>query len=293
MLKRNDRILGSFIGAGLAGAIMLGLAAPVAAEPWLIDFDTAMDGSPFAGNTIFGNGDGTAFQRYSDGIPSAGVGVTISAESHRNSSKEIDLAVGFDSRLHHTRDRDLEDAFSATGTDLNGNPVSNGAGGEYGNILIVQSSEDRDTRRCKNATTSGVCNAADDEASGGELRFDFSETVVLLGMHVFDTEESGGHVRFLDDFGNDIEGTSVIALTEVGDRGVGFLGFADGVVARTMIVTFTGSGAIDNIRGNRVAVNGGSNSTSVPEPATIASFALGLFLLGIFRRWREVVPTPS
>ena len=169
----------------------------------------------------------------------------------------------------------------SVGTDLNGNPVSNGG---YGNILIVQSSENKGTRRCKNAAD--VCNKADDEAYGGELRFDFSETVVLLGMHVFDTEESGGNVRFLDDFGNDIDSNAIIRLTEVGDSSVGFLSFGDGIEARTMIVTLTGSGAVDNIRGNRIVEPGGTNTTSVPEPATMASFAMGLLLLGLIRRRR-------
>lgn len=283
MSKRTNITYRVLRRAGLAGALLLGMATMAAAEPWMIDFDTDTDGSPFAGNTIFGNGDGTLFQRYDDGIPEAGVGVTISAESHRNSSKEIDLAVGFDSTRYNTRDRDLEDPFTPTGTDLNGDPVSNSG---YGNILIVQSSEDRGTRRCATKTDTGICNKADDEAYGGELRFDFSETVVLLGMHVFDTEESGGNVRFLDDAGNDIASDAVIALAEVGDRGVGFLGFGngDGVRARTMIVTFTGSGAIDNIRGNRIADGGGPNPTSVPEPGTMASFAFGLLLLGLYRR---------
>ena len=57
------------------------------------------------------------------------------------------------------------------------------------------------------------------------MRFDFSEMVVLLGMHEFDTEESGGNVRFLDGIGNDIANNAVIQLTEVGDSSVGFRRF--------------------------------------------------------------------
>jgi hypothetical protein len=278
---RENGIIRNFIRAGLAGAIVIGLAAPAAADPWMIDFDTDMDGSTFAGNTIFGNGDGSAYQRYDDGIPEAGVGVSISAESHRGGRKVIDLAVGFDSSASNTRDSDLEEQFTPVGNDLDGSSVSSGG---YGNILIVQSSEDKGTRRCKNAAD--VCNKADDEAYGGKLRFDFSETVVLLGMHVFDTEESDGNVRFLDDSGNDIANNAVIQLAEVGDSSVGFLSFGDGVEARTMIVTLTGSGAIDNIRGNRIAEAGGTNTASVSEPATMASFAMGLLLLGLIRRRR-------
>jgi len=108
-------------------------------------------------------------------------------------------------------------------------------------------------------------------------------------MYVVDTEERGGNVRFLDDSGNDIVNTPVIALTEVGDSSFGFLSFGDGVEARTMIVTLMGSGAIDNIRGNRIAEAGGTNTASVPEPATMASFAMGLLLLGLIRRRRATI----
>lgn len=270
------RKFGSFrtILRAAAGAALLVLAAPAAADPWMIDFDTDTDGSPFASNTIFGNGDGSLFQRYEDGIPNAGVGVTISAKSFSHNYKKKDLAVGFDSTLSGTRDSDLEAPFNPVGQDLNGNPVSDGSNGEYGNILIVQSSEDKKTRRCARKTDTGICNHADDEANGGELRFDFTETVLLLGLNVFDTEEGGGNVRFLDEFGDEIEDAPVIALADVGDNGVAFLGFGDGVEARSLLVTFAGSGAIDNITGNRIA-SPGPTTTPVSEPATVASFAFG------------------
>lgn len=89
MSIRENGLIRNFIRAGLAGAIVIGLAAPAAADPWMIDFDTDPDpdGSTFAGNTIFGNGDGSAFQRYDDGIPGAGIDVTISAESHRGGTR--------------------------------------------------------------------------------------------------------------------------------------------------------------------------------------------------------------
>ena len=102
------------------------------------------------------------------------------------------FAVGFETTRIKTRDGDLEDHFTPFGTDLNGNPVSNSG---YGTILIVQSGKDKKTRRCATETDTVICKHAYDAAYGGELRFHFSETIVLLGKHVFDIEE--GAVRFI------------------------------------------------------------------------------------------------
>jgi len=83
----------------------------------------------------------------------------------------------------------------------------------------------------------------------------------------------------------------VVVLAEVGDRGVGLLGFGDCVRARTMIMTFIGSGAIDKISGNRIGSPGGSKKTPLPEPSTLASFPLGLVCLGLFRRHETITAT--
>ena len=65
----------------LAGAALVGLAGTASAAPWVIDFDTKPGGGTFAGDTKFGNGNGTQFQRYQgvNTIPgSNGKNVTIS-----------------------------------------------------------------------------------------------------------------------------------------------------------------------------------------------------------------------
>ena len=59
----------------------------------------------------------------------------------------------------------------------------------------MQSGKDKKTRRCATETDTVICKHAYDAAYGSELRFHFSETIVLLGKHVFDIEE--GAVRFI------------------------------------------------------------------------------------------------
>lgn len=273
--------MNKFSSAFLAGAFLIGLSAPALADPWTIDFDTDTDGiTPFASNTIFGNGDGTQFQRYTDGIAGANTGVTISASGGQ------DLAVGFDTRLTGTRDKDLQklrlrnngsirrDGFNVVNDnslphdntiDLDGPVPDRG----YGNILIVQEVT------CNGGGQS--CNRADDNV-GGSLTFAFDTAVTLLGMHVFDTEEGGGNVQFLDELGNEV--ANLAPLPNVGNEGVGFMEFGgpDGILAHTMIVTFSGSGAVDNIRGN--------SPTNISEPTAMALFGVGLVAMGVYRRRR-------
>jgi len=322
-------IMKKFIFAGLGAMCALGLALPASAANWVIDFDTAPDGSAFASNTIFGDGDGTGFQRFEAGIFGAsGIRVTISVESDFNSLGEINLAVGYDSTLYtdpilgitNTRDPDLVEEFLT--------PLDSSAPSGYRNILIIQSSEDADTRSCATLPSTGVCDPisvassgggsssddssdsngvggagnssdsngavsgnssdsndttlvhrADDEGAGGRLIFDFDTAVDLVGLNVFDIEDTQpGSVTFLDASGNEI---GVLTMPTTNDNGVAFMEFgeiAQGVARMT--VEFNGSGAIDNITGQA--------SATIPEPGTLALFGVGLIGLTALRRRRKI-----
>ena len=252
----------SFVTVAMIGFLVSGPAGA-----WVIDFDDGVGGE-FAANTIFGNGDGTSFQRYTAGIPASAASVAISADNNRSSGP--DLAVGFDSTNGSSRDNDLEELFD---------PIGGSASSGYGNILIIQSGENDFTSSCATTPGSGgVCdgNRADDEAQGGTLTFSFDQSVRLFGLDIFDTEEGGGQVTFLDEDGIDIVGTPLTA-PNVGDNGVGFMDFgSEGIIAKTLIVEFRGSGALDNIRGDTVS--------QVTEPATLGLFGASLIALGLYRR---------
>lgn len=256
----------------LAGAAIVGFAGTASAAPWVIDFDNGVDtnGDPttFAGNTIFGNGSG--YQRYDGigdgGIPGADATVRIRAfDRYWNSRK----AVGYDTTQTDGEDPDLQENFNSPfGNDLDGNPVQNSG---YGNVLIVQEGS------C-GSTSGGVCRDADDERYGGWLKFEFDQTVRLLGMNVLDNEERYGKVYF--NYGQDDQ--VVLDLPTMTNHDVTFMTFngSEGILANTMKVKFKGSGAIDNITGD-------TPGNEVSEPASLALFGIGLAAMGVYRRRRK------
>lgn len=287
-----------FFSFCLYGAVAAFLAAPASAEIWNMDFDNGVDefgnDITFDSNTIFsapGGQDGK-WQRYDggtagnsstnpgdSGIPNTNVKVKIDVWNGRGRKG---YAVGFDSSLSNTRDSDLEQAFI---------PQQSGvASSGYRNILIIQSHEKSYTKNCGGGLYGdGVCesdyhNKADDEGYGGDIVFEFDQEVTLFKMNIFDIEESGGKVKFADEDGNWIETVDIPAMD---DNGVGLLTFNGdiGIKAHSMMVWLAGSGAIDNIMGD-TALTPPDPTTSVPEPATMGLFGLGLVAMGLYRRRR-------
>lgn len=289
-----------FFSFCLYGAVAAFLAAPASAEVWNIDFDNGVDelgnDITFDSNTIFSapGGWNGRWQRYDagtagtstknpadGGIPNSNVNVKIDVWNggrrdiygNRVYGGSKGYAVGFDSSLSGTRDRDLEDPFI---------PQQNGiASSGYRNILIIQSHEDYYTRKCGGGLYgSGVCSEADDEGKGGDIVFEFDQEVTLFKMNIFDIEESGGKVKFADADGNWIH---TVDIPSMDNNGVGLLTFngEEGFKAHKMMVWLAGSGGIDNIMGDSP-----TTTTNVPEPATLGLFGLGLVAMGLYRRRR-------
>ncbi len=256
----------------------------------------------YDGQTNTGNSGNIASD---NGIPgSNNVAVTIKAWN--GGSGYNTFAVGFDSSLSPTFDGDLQQDFkNPTPTQLNNSPrLSTDALNGYRNVLIIQSNDSNKLRHCggeygtsthKQVLNTGVCSNpgdlndtpgpkdnikdyANDERSGGDIKFVFEEEVTLFKMNIFDIEEDGGKVKFYDEDGQLVE---MIDIPEVGDNGVGLLTFNGdiGIKASKMLVWLAGSGAIDNIMGD-------TPTTSIPEPGTMALFGIGLGAMGFYRRRR-------
>lgn len=139
-----------------------------------------------------------------------------------------------------------------------------------------------------------MCASPDDDYSGGYLKFVFTEAVNLTGMDVFDIDhgEAGSKVYFFNEGeGWGDSGVETIDLpTSIGDGNVGFVGFGDkGQNITMMKIKFTGSGAIDNIRGQSDDPQGGE----VPEPGALAIILTGLLGYGLTRRKRTSVITTA
>ena len=302
LLKQEFCIMRKLFGISLFAAAAVLMVGPASAEMWNIDFDTGLDANgdeiSFAANTIFSDRTGDNWQRYdglSDGNTNPGNppdgGIPDSNVAGDRIKVNIDVwtaqcqngfTVGFDSTNQSSRDPDLEEHFTAVSSSL---PYHTSQTNGYDNVLIIQSRENSDTRSCGGGLSgSGVCenNKADDEASGGDIVFEFDREVTLISMNFFDTEESGGKVKFA---GADGIFDEWVTLPAIPDHGVGLLTFNGdiGIKAHKMMVRLAGSGAINNIMGET-----GTTST-VSEPGVLALFGIGLVAMGVYRRRRGAI----
>ncbi len=306
-----------FLGFCAIGAVAAFMAAPASADMWNIDFDNGTDelgnGITFSANTIFSNRkksydsdlENDNWQRYDgksdgntnpgnpgdSGVPAPADNVTFSIDVWNGAYGKSGFAVGYNSDGTGGRDADLE---AGTG-GFNTGGVQGVADRGYGNILIIQSHEDSDTRSCGGGLNgNGICTEADDQAghygNAGDIIFDFDKEVTLFKMNIFDIEEENkSKVKFYD---KDEEGEYVLVdwmyLPVVGDNGVGLLTFGeDGVKADRMMVWLAGSGGIDEIMGES------ETTTNIPEPGTMALFGVGLAAMGFYRRRRLQGQSPN
>lgn len=113
--------------------------------------------------------------------------------------------------------------------------------GDLGNVLIV--SEDGDS------------SDPDDNAHGGELRFDFDSPSSVHELTLLDIEESGGEIRLYDGDGELIR---EVAIPRDCDGGRQTLSIDTHGVSR-MVVELAGSGAIDNVSFTPSGDEGGDN----------------------------------
>lgn len=285
---------------GVAVAMLtFGLTAGAQAAPWVIDFDTAGDGSTISNGQIID--DEYAAQIFG---AKAGLGVTISVHNNNNPAVAFPSNNDYPDNTPTHEDTDLR---HVAGDGINHDGGNNHAGENFRNILIIQEQDDHQSGSNHDAHLYGgdqdiaswqnnsnfrncsaiECESPDDNAGGGYLIFDFTEAVNLTGLDYFDIDNSESGKVYLFNEGESWgdAGVDIVNLDVVGDGGVGFAGFEEkGQNIVKMKVYFEHSGAVDNIQGQ--APGGGGE---VPEPGTLAIFGVGLLGLGLARRRRNLV----
>ena len=191
----------------------------------------------------------------SDGITFNGVNIAKDADN---------LAVLFDTSNYTGGDSDLKAPFF---NDDNSGYIS------PGNVLIIH----ENPNECNEST----CTDPDDEGSraAGYFSINFAEAVTLNSIDFFDIEtvEHGTSefnlISFFDSNDVEISPNTFYTPDTGGDNQWARLNFGLSGVS-SMKISLYGSGAIDNI--NYTKVTAPSPATEVPEPTTLAIFALGI-----------------
>lgn len=142
-----------------------------------------------------------------------------------------------------------------------------------GNALVLQ-----EDARCSSLT----CYLADDEGSrpSGSIFLEFDMVINGFSFDFIDFEQpeiTGAEVRYLDENSNEVGSVSFSDLSGAifGDNSFNSSGYIQlsGLSVRALEFNLGGSGALDNI-----------SVSTVPLPASLPIFALGLIGLQVFRR---------
>ncbi len=198
------------------------------------------------------------------------------------------LGVAFDSENYTGGDDDLASPWDG------GNIASNEV---LGKMLIIQEhggdSNGDGMLDGRYGTPNGY--GPDDEAGGGEIIFEFDTAINEFGFDTIDTEETGYYLKFYNNGVNVTGGDGKITWTELEirdpsiDYGNNFANriapintseFGVSSPFDKVIVSFAGSGAIDNIIYQ-------SNSAPVPEPSEYALMAIAVIAVMMRRRSRK------
>ena len=191
--------------------------------PRIIDFDETSTGIPLA----FQAGEELTDQY-------ANIGVTISAVN--------DWVSGGSPGQNHPDKAILFDSENPTGGDtdlLTPNPGAVGNDTPLGFVVIV-AEDDVDT-----SPADGFVDDPDDEAAGGEIRFEFDQSVTILGARVLDVDGMElDFLRYFDEF--DMEIASIL----IPDKPDGNVQIIDTNISgvRKVVLDLGGSGAITRLR---------------------------------------------
>lgn len=146
------------------------------------------------------------------------------------------------------------DVPSAVDPDLVGpiTPVGGGPAGDFGNVAIIQGSN---------------FPPVNDFAGGGDIVFSFNRLVRLNSLDIIDAEE-GATVMIGGLMSSELIGADNMFVSFSNDLDVGLVD--------SFVVSFDGSGAVDNV-----------SVAPVPVPATLPLIAVALGGLGLLGRRRR------
>lgn len=165
-------------------------------------------------------------------------GVQISAIN--NQTGHPDMALIFDSGNITGNDPDLgtpNAAFSGPGVGVGGGQSQVGQNDRFlGNLLII-------AENSTDANMDALVDNPDDEARGGQLRFDFDDPVEIQTITLVDIDEAGGTIEVCDANG------AVISTQPIPNRGDNSVQDIQIAVsgARTLKVNLAGSGGIADL----------------------------------------------